>query len=236
MQLPVRQIGIAVFWLYLAAPVLAQDPRGHWSGTVSIPNQPLSMEVDLEKAASGWIGSISIPAQNISGLPLEAVHFTDGKVSFRIKGPPGDPTFTGTLSDGGKTLSGDFTQGPGNFPFRFSRTGDPKVELLKANVSIAKEFLGTWEGTLDAGELLPLVLRISNESSGATAVIISPKQNNAQVPVNTIEQMESKLTLEAKLVGGRYEAEINRDGSELSGSWTQAGNTFPLKLKKTAPK
>jgi uncharacterized protein len=236
MQLTVRQISIAVFGLFIAAPILAQDPRGHWSGSVSIPNQPLSMEVDLDKAGSGWIGSISVPAQNISGLPLEAVNFTNGKVTFRIKGPPGDPTFTGTISDDGKTLSGDFTQGPGNFPFRFNRTGDPKVELPKANASIAKEFLGTWEGTLDAGELLPLALRISNESSGATAVLISPKQNNAQIPVNTIEQKESKLTLEARLAGGRYEAEINKDGSELRGSWTQAGNTFPLKLKKTSPK
>ena len=106
--------------------VWAQDgPRGHWSGSVEVPNQTLAMEVDLDKGPNGWIGSISIPAQNASGIPLDAIAFTNGKCAFRVKGAPGDPTFTGTLSADGKTMTGDFTQGPGAFPFKFSRTGDP---------------------------------------------------------------------------------------------------------------
>jgi hypothetical protein len=36
------------------------------------------------------------------------------------------------------------------------------------------------------------------------------------------------------MVGGRYEAEINKEGSELNGTWTQGGNGLPLKLKKAA--
>jgi hypothetical protein len=36
------------------------------------------------------------------------------------------------------------------------------------------------------------------------------------------------------MVGGRYEAEINKEGSELNGTWTQSGNGLPLKLKKAA--
>ena len=34
------------------------------------------------------------------------------------------------------------------------------------------------------------------------------------------------------MVGGQYEAEINKEGSELNGTWTQGGNSLPLKLKK----
>ena len=79
----------------------------------------------------------------LSGIPLDAISFTSGKCTFRIKGGPGDPTFTGTLSADGKTLSGDFTQGPGTFPFKFTRTGDPKVEVPKASwASCAKNFWG----------------------------------------------------------------------------------------------
>jgi hypothetical protein len=37
-----------------------------------------------------------------------------------------------------------------------------------------------------------------------------------------------------KMVGGQYEAEINKEGSELNGTWTQGGNGLPLKLKKAA--
>jgi hypothetical protein len=36
------------------------------------------------------------------------------------------------------------------------------------------------------------------------------------------------------MVGGRYEGEINKEASELTGTWTQGANGFPLKLKKAA--
>jgi hypothetical protein len=189
------------------------------------------MELDLDKGPNGWIGSISIPAQNASGIPLEAIAFTNGKCTFHLKGAPGDPTFTGTLSADGKTLSGDFTQGPGAFPFKFTRTGDPRVEETKASPAMAKDFLGTWEGTLE-GPGLRLVLKLSNEASGAKAVLISIDQGGSEIPVSTIDQKDSKLRLVVKMVGGQYEAEINKEGSELNGTWTQGGNGFPLRLKK----
>lgn len=224
----------AVFSLLCALPNWAQDgPRGHWSGSVEVPNQSLAMEVDLDKAADGWIGSISIPAQNASGLPLDSISFTGGKSVFHIKGAPGDPTFTGTLSADGKTMTGEFTQGPGSFPFKFSRTGEPKVDVIKASPPVAKEFLGTWEGTL-AGPSLRLVLKISNDANGSRAVLTSIDQGGAEIAVSSIEQKGSSLTLGVKMVGGQYKAEINPEGSELSGTWTQNGNDFPLKMKKAA--
>jgi hypothetical protein len=36
------------------------------------------------------------------------------------------------------------------------------------------------------------------------------------------------------IVGGQYEAEINKEGSELNGTWTQGGNGLPLKLTGAA--
>jgi hypothetical protein len=214
--------------------ICAQDgPRGHWSGSVEVPNQSLAMEVDLDKGPNGWIGSISIPAQNASGLPLVAISFADGKCIFHIKGAPGDPTFTGTLSADGKSMAGDFTQGPGTFPFKFSRTGDAKVERAKASPAVARQFLGTWEGKLE-GPGLRLVLKISNDAGGANASLISVDQGGAEIPVSAIDQKDAKLKLVVKMVGGQYEGEINQDGSALNGTWTQGGNSLPLVLKKAA--
>ena len=114
--------------LLIAGVLSAQDgPRGHWTGSIAIPDHPLAVEVDLDKTAAGWVGSIAIPAQNASGLPLEAIAFADGKWTFRIKAGPGQPTFTGTLSADGLTLSGDFTQGDASFPFQLSRAGRLRV-------------------------------------------------------------------------------------------------------------
>ena len=184
METSLNRIGIVALWIAGVLSVWAQDPRGHWSGSVEIPNQTLAMEVDLDKGPNGWIGSISIPAQNASGIPLDAITFTNGKCTFHLKGAPGDPTFTGTLSADGKTMTGDFTQGPGGaFPFKFSRTGDPKVEEAKASPALAKDFLGTWEGTLE-GPGLRLVLKMSNDAGGAKAVLISVDQGGAEIPVN----------------------------------------------------
>jgi hypothetical protein len=234
MKTAVKRIGIGALWIAGVLPVWAQDgPRGHWSGSVEVPNQTLAMEVDLDKGPNGWIGSISIPAQNVSGIPLDAIAFTNGKCTFRMKGAPGDPTFTGTLSADGKTMTGNLTQGPGTFPFKFSRTGDPRVEEVKASPAVARDFLGTWEGTLE-GPGLRLVLKMSNDAGGAKAVLISLDQGGTEIPVSAIDQKDSKLTLLVKMVGGQYEAEINKEGSELNGTWTQGGNGLPLKLKKTA--
>lgn len=219
--------------LLRAGALLAQDgPRGHWTGTIDIPDHAMAVEIDLDKAANGWVGSISIPAQNASGLPLEAITFTNGKCAFRIKGAPGEPTFSGSLSADGKTLSGGFTQGGGSIPFSVSRVGDAKVEEIKKSPAVAKAFLGTWEGTLEAGQPLRLVLKMANDENGASAVLVSVDQGGAEIPVTTIEQKDTKLTLLVKAVGGEYRGEINKDSTELNGTWTQSGNDLPLKLKR----
>ncbi len=232
MKTAVNRIAIGALWIAAVLSAWAQDgPRGHWSGAVDVPNQSLAMEVDLDKGPNGWVGSISIPAQNASGIPVDGITFADGKFTFQIKGAPGDPTFTGTLSADGKTMTGDFTQGPGKFPFKFTRTGDPKVEEAKPSPPVAKEFVGTWEGTLE-GPGLHLILKMSNDSGGAKAVLISVDQGGTEIPVGGIDQKDTKLTLLVKMVGGKYEGEINKEGSELNGTWTQGPNSLPLKLKK----
>ena len=213
----------------------ANDMRGHWTGSLESPAGALAVEVDLDKADNGWIGSISIPAQGATGLPLDAISFNAGKASFRLKGVPGDPTFTGTLSADGKVLQCDFVQGGASQPVKLSRTGEAKVEVLKPSPAVAPEFVGTWEGTLQAGADLRLVLTITNGQAGAEAVLVSVDQGNVQIPVSRVTQKDAKLTLQVNAVGGGYEGEINRQGTELTGTWTQAGNSLPLTLKKKSP-
>lgn len=208
------------------------DMRGHWTGSLQSPAGSLGIEVDLDKADTGWIGSISIPAQGASGLPLDAISFSAGKGSFHLKGVPGDPTFTGTLSADGKLLQGDFVQGGASQPLKLSRTGEAKVEVPKPSPPVAPQFVGTWEGTLQANADLRLVLTITNGKAGAEATLVSVDQGNAQIPVSGIAQKDAKLSLQVNAVGGGYEGEINKEGTELNGTWTQAGNSLPLQLKK----
>ncbi len=228
----VARVSIAALWLAGMTASAETDMRGHWSGSLESPAGSIAIEVDLDKADSGWIGSISIPTQGASGLPLDQISFNSGKASFHLKGVPGDPTFTATLSADGKVLEGNFVQGGASQPLKLSRTGEAKVEVPKPSPPVAPQFVGTWEGTLQAGADLRLVLTISNGKAGAEATLVSVDQGNAQIPVSAIAQKETKLTLQVNAVAGSYEGEINKEGTELNGTWTQAGNSFPLTLKK----
>jgi hypothetical protein len=231
----VKNAVAACLWIACAGALSAQsDMRGHWTGSIDTPAGALGMEVDLDKTASGWIGSVSIPAQGASGLPVDAISFQDGKVTFRIKGGPGDPGFTGTLSADGKVMDGNFTQGPASIPLKLTRTGDAKVEIPKPSPPVAAEFLGTWEGAIDFGATLHVTLRISNGQAGAEALMVSIDQGNAQIPVTTITQTGTKLTLDVKAVGGGYNGEINKEGTQINGTWTQLGMSTPLIFKKAA--
>lgn len=230
----IRRAAIVFAWM-ATVPLWAQvDMRGHWSGNLVTPGGSVGMEVDLDETANGWIGSISIPAQGASGIPLDAISFSNGKASFHIKGGPGDPGFSGTLSADGKSLEGTFSQGPASLPLKLTRTGEAKVAMPKASPAIAAEFPGTWEGTIQAGPGLRVVLTISNGKDGAEAAMVSRDQGNAAIPVSALIQKGTKVTIEVNAVGGGYEGEINKEGTELNGTWTQLGNSVPLLFKKAS--
>jgi hypothetical protein len=226
------QRAVAAFlWAACAMSLSAQsDMKGHWNGTLNSPAGPIELAFDLDKTASGWVGSASIPMQGATGIPLDAISFADGKATFRIKGAAGDPTFNGTLSADGKNMEGTFA----TLPLKLARTGEAKVEMPKTSPAVAAKFLGKWEGTVPSGPGLRMVLTISNGASGAEAVLASVDQGNAEIPVSTISQTGAKLTLQINAVGGAYEGTINDEGTQLDGSLTQRGNSIPLQFKKAA--
>ncbi len=230
-----NKTAVVCLWMACAGALSAQtDMKGHWSGTIATPAGALVMEVDLDKTADGWIGSVSIPAQGATGMPLEKITFADGKGTFHLKGGPGDPTWTGALSADGKTLDGTFTQGPQSLPLKFSRTGDAKVELPKPSPAVAPRFVGTWEGTVNFGMPLRLRLTISNGKNGSEATLVSLDQGNAEIPISEITQQGTKLTLIVKAVSGDYSGEMNAQGTEIKGTWTQFGMSTELVLTKAA--
>ena len=224
-------LGLSAFVAALSAQ---SDMRGHWSGTVDTHDGSMAMEVDLDKTASGWIGSIAIPARGAAGLPLDGITFADGKGSFHLPGGPESVGFTGTLSADGKALEGTFAAGPQLWPMKLTRTGEARVELPKPSPAVAPEFVGSWEGTVDFGTPLRIVLTISNGKDGAEARAVSLDQGNAQIRVSGVTQKGTKLTLDVKVVGGGYEGEMNTESTEINGTWTQLGMTTPLLLKKAA--
>jgi hypothetical protein len=95
---------------------------GHWEGAILVPGGELGMNVDLARDETGkWSGDISIPAQQAQDFALAEVSVEGKAVSFKMAGVPGEPTFKGTLSDDGDSITGSFIQGQATLEFRLAR-------------------------------------------------------------------------------------------------------------------
>ena len=93
-----------------------------------------------------------------------------------------------------------------------------------------------WEGKLSigAGLSLRIVVHVGKTAEGKlTAKMDSPDQGAKGLKVDTITLDKTTLSFEMKALMGRYEGKLNADGTEAAGTWTQAGNSLPLTLKKT---
>jgi len=93
-----------------------------------------------------------------------------------------------------------------------------------------------WEGKLEigAGLSLRIVVHVGKTADGKpVATMDSPDQGAKGLKVDTVTLDKSSLAFEMKKILGKYEGKLNAEGTEVAGTWTQAGNAFPLKLKKT---
>jgi hypothetical protein len=210
-----------------------QGPTGHWVGALEA-GQTIGVEIDLTtKSAGVWYGTISIPSQGTKGVPLADLTVKDNTISFAIKGAPGDPNYSGTLSADGKTITGTFNQGGGSLPLVMTWKGEPKFDIPQKSTPITKDLEGSWDGSLDVkGTILRLVLKLANGPEGATAVVVSLDQNALEIPVATVTQEGQRLKLLITMISGTYEGEVK--GGEIAGTWTQGPLNLPLVFKRAA--
>lgn len=234
-----RLLSAILMIAFVVAPLaLAQSKpagSGHWEGTIQLPDRELKVAVDLaQNEKSEWIGDIDIPEQGAKDMPLSKAAVKGTTVSFALEGIPGDPSFEGELSPDGKAIKGNFVQGGGSFAMQLKWVSEPDVKVPAKSTAVAKEFEGTWEGTLSVpnGTQLRLRLKLANGAGGtATGVLNSLDQGGQDIPINTVTQKGSHIKLEIRLVNGSYEGDLK--GDELVGSWTQ-GMALPLTFKRAA--
>lgn len=94
---------------------------------------------------------------------------------------------------------------------------------------------GNWLGTLDAGvSKFRLVLKIQKSENRHTAKLDSLDQGANDLPIDSIVLDGNKLTFSAEKLDINYEGTLNEAGDEISGTFKQGTNTFPLVFKRTA--
>jgi CubicO group peptidase (beta-lactamase class C family) len=95
------------------------------------------------------------------------------------------------------------------------------------------QIAGDWLGMLSAGGAqLHLVLHITDAKDGSlTATLDSVDQGANGIPVSAISLKDSKLSLTVDAVHGTYEGIVNKDVSEIHGTWSQ-GSPLELDFKR----
>jgi CubicO group peptidase (beta-lactamase class C family) len=90
------------------------------------------------------------------------------------------------------------------------------------------QIAGDWQGTLSAGAAqLHLKLHISSQNGALTGALDSPDQGVNGIPVTGISLNDSTLKFVVEPAHGNYEGTVNKDATEITGTWSQGQ---PLKL------
>lgn len=236
---PLCRLVVLAFWLFVRAmSALAQapvDPSGHWEGTVQLPNAPLVIEVDVTRNAKGELAAtFAQPSAGVKGLPFSKVEIVGRTLTMVLKAGEQPSTFTGTLSEDGKSIAGDAEQAGEKTTFTLTRVGDAKVVALPKSARIPTTLEGRWYGTLDVnGKAMRLIITLANQPDGAaTGTVMSPDGSGIEIPIG-ITVTDSHISIAVPSVGASFAGEVNAAQAELKGTWMQSGAKLPLTFRRS---
>jgi hypothetical protein len=220
-------------WALSAGAQTVVDPSGHWEGSIQVPNHELKFEIDVAKNDNGVLaGTFSSADQHIKGLPLSKLSIEGTSIAFQVVRP--DQPFAGVISADGKSIAGTLTAEGQSIAFNLTRTGDAKIAPPARSAPIGKDLEGTWNGTLAVnGKDMRVVAKMSNLPDGTSmGSIANLDQGGVEIPITTITQKASAVTLTVDAVSGSYEGTLKSDGTELAGTWTQGPLVVPLTFRR----
>ncbi len=137
----------------LGAETPADWPAGYWRGTLQAGEQELEIVYRLEMDADGaWAGSMDVPAQGASGLPLQSVEISGDSIMITMP-MAGDARFRGRWTAAEERVEGRFSQAGQSFPMVLKRAErgeagpvrpqEPKPPLPYRSESVRFSNLGT---------------------------------------------------------------------------------------------
>ena len=96
--------------------------------------------------------------------------------------------------------------------------------------------VANWEGTLDPGAQPKkrIVVHITASQDGSLSGTIDyPDQDTSGILITAITYKEPTLHFESNSIQGSYDGTLNKDNSEITGTWKQGGPGLNLILKRT---
>jgi hypothetical protein len=97
--------------------------------------------------------------------------------------------------------------------------------------------VGTWEGVWDPGAQPKkhIVVHIAADQDGSLSGTIDyPDQDVSGIPITAITYKAHNLHFESTPNLSSYDGTLNKDDSEIVGTWKQGGTPVSLTLKRTS--
>ena len=219
---------ITILIVAAVLPCRAEDViSGRWEGTARVPDDELTVVVDLAQENGAWVGSIIIPGLGLKGAVLTKIKVQPLDINFAVQGALGIELNLHLVSN--NKLAGNFEQSGNRAPATLQKTGPPQVEYPPHNTPVAKELEGEWKGDYEMlGYTRHVSIKFANHPAGATAdfVIVGRKHN--VLPVDLVTQEGDLVTVDSHEMGFTFEGRL-RDG-KLTGAIRQAAMETPLVL------
>jgi len=200
---------------------------GRWEGTAQIPDNELSVVIDLAQENGAWVGSIIIPGLGIKGVSLNDIRVQPPDVNFAVKGGPGIELKL--RLDANNKLAGNLEQAGNRAPATLQKTGPPQVEYPPRNTPVAKELEGEWKGDYEMlGNTRHVSIKFANHADGAAADFVVVGRKHNVLPVDLVTQESDLVTVDSHEMGFSFEGRL-RDG-KLTGAIHQGAIETPLVL------
>ena len=224
----------------------------HWAGYININGEKTPIHLQFEAGAGDVIRGRII--SDLEGShPLENVAIVGNTLYFNIKDLPGNPTFKGTISDDGLSVSGTYSLHGDHHTFEVAYLDTPPAgkEPPVSNPSAPAEVPGgaveapspvvvdeplpeRWNGSIKApsGDLgVELAFR-ENPDGTISGTISIPEQSvrNHALSTFTISGFDVSFGIPGIPGDPKFIGRIAEHGRTIAGDFVQAGQRVPFTL------
>jgi len=215
----------------------ARAPKieGAWQGTLQIQQASLRGVLKIGKTNGVYHATLDSIDQRLAGIPVSKFVYDYPMVRAELSSL--GATYEAKLDSSGRQMAGDWKQGGVTVPLTLERTDTPwqmAGPMAESDYQAGSGPQGAWQGTLQAGAMsLRLKFRIGPNADGAwRAEMDSVDQGVTALAASSASFDAPTVKVNFNQIGGSFQGDLNADQSQLAGTWTQGGQTFPLKLER----
>jgi uncharacterized protein (TIGR03435 family) len=97
-----------------------------------------------------------------------------------------------------------------------------------------KDLTGNWQGTLQAGNGLRIVMKVKSDDGKLKATSYSIDQGGQPIAITSISLQGSEVDFAIKTLDVTYVGTLSADGKTITGNQTQGGQTHPLNFERVS--